>query len=280
VNLARAGVIRASGTLGIRLSPHSGRELDGAPGLGFALAALDKRGAEAEVLRLDRLRYWAEGRLDVAFSAVDVGAEMLGTDVDHNLCAAALPIVALGDCQHGGAFGLRAELFHHAYESTGHRWLNRWLELGTVWNLWGNSFDVDFVKHRLPILIGASLDHAAGAKLPAGEESVHLRGAAGVDAAFRFAGFRAELLGSLRYRPSLAPFDAVHDYALEGNVRLAYIWLAALFGAVRPTAQRLYLDVRATHWEKPWFSDRTALARNVIEATLGLELTLRNVTPN
>jgi hypothetical protein len=139
---------------------------------------------------------------------------------------------------------------------------------------------VDFVEHRLPILIGASLDHVANVKLPSGEAPVHLRGAAGVDGAFRFAGFRAELLASLRYRPSLAPFDAIHDYAVEGDVRLAYIWLAALFGAVRPAVQRLYVDVRATHWEKPWFSDRTALARNVIEATLGFELTLRDGTPN
>jgi hypothetical protein len=273
--------LRPSATLALH-SAADGGGLDpaGAGGLGLAIVGLEKRGTAWEALRLDRLQPWSYGGLDLAFTFLDVQQEMIGTDVDHDLCFAALPVIALGDCQHGGVVGLRAQLLHHAHETASARWFHRWFELGAVLSFLGDAFDVDFVDARLPITLGVSLDHVTNAPLPDGEAGLRLRGLAELGLVHRFAGYRHELTASIAFRPALAPFEFGEDYAVEGRVRLAYVWLAALLGSVRSTSQRVYLELRASHWQKPWLAEQPALGENNLSIVLGLELSIRNLTPS
>ena len=272
------GVIRAAGLLGIAADGGEDSPFGGG-GLGFALVHLEKRGTAWEGLRLDALHYWSYGSFEVAFTLIDVDQEMIGTDVDHHLCFAALPVIALGDCQYGGVFGLHAQLLSHRFDSESSRWFHRWFELGAVISPFGDSFDADFVHARMPITLGVSLDHVAGVPLPDDEAAVRLRGLAALEGVLRLAGYRMELQAGFDYRPALAPF-AADDYALEARLRLAYIWLAPLLGSIKPTAQRIYLELRGSHWQRPWLSDRPALGQNGLEIELGIELSLRGVTPS
>ena len=276
INGLRLGIFRPLATLAL----HSNADASAGFGAGVALVSLEKRGSAWEGVRLDSFRGWTHGEADVAFTLLDVTQEMLGTDVDHDACLAALPVLFLGDCQHGGVFGFRAQLLHHAYESESHRWFHRWFELGAVLSFFGNSFDVDFVRARLPLTLGVSLDQVANIRLPAGEAPLHLRGVASLAFVLRVADYAVELTGAFDFRPSLAPFDVGDDYALAARARVAYVWLGAWFGAIRGAAQRVYFEVQASHWEKPWLADQPFATENNLELTIGFELTLRNLTPS
>jgi hypothetical protein len=281
IDTIRAGILRPAFTLGLRDGPGSDdAHVSAAPSFGFALASLEKRGTAWEAFRLDHFRAWTHGQVDVAFTLLDLSQEMLGTDVDHDLCWAAFAVISHGDCQHGGIFGVRAEVLHHAYASESARWFHRWFELGGVFSFFGDSFDVDFVRARLPITLGASLDQIANVALPTGEASVRLRGLASLAGVVRFAGYRWELTGGVDYRPALAPFDFTDDYAIEARLKLSYVWLAALLGEIRSSAQRVYLEARGSHWQKPWLSEHPVPARDTVEITIGIELTLRSITPS
>ena len=277
IGTLQLGVVRPAGLLGI--AADGGAEVFGGGGLGFALVKLEKRGTAWEGLRLDTARYMSYGSFELGFTLIDIAEEMIGTDVDHDLCFAALPVIALGDCQYGGVFGLRAQLLSHRFDSESSRWFHRWFELGGIISPFGDTFDVDFVRARMPITLGVSLDHVAGVTLPADESAVRLRGLAGLEGLVRWAGYRLELRAGFDYRPALAPFAAA-DYALEGRLRLAYIWLAPLLGSIKPTAQNIYLELRGSHWQRPWLSDRPALGENGLTLELGFELSLRGVTPS
>lgn len=281
IDTLRAGILRIpTATLGLRDETASDAERSAGFGFGFALAGLEKRGAAWEAVRLDAFRVWTHGEVDVAFSVLDVNQWMFGTNLDHEFCAAALFVNTHGDCQHGGWFGVRAELFHHAFASDSKRWFHRWFELGAVLSPFGDSFDIDFVRARLPITLGVSLDHVANVTLPRDEAQVRLRGLASLAGVVRFADASLELTGALEYRPALAPFDLEDDVAAGARIRLAYVWLAALLGAIRAPAQRVYLEARASHWDRPWLSDQPIPARNTLEITIGLELGLREITPS
>ena len=273
--------LRPSATLALgSAADGGGLEAAGAGGIGLAVVGLEKRGTAWEALRLDRLQPWSYGGLDLAFTFVDVQQEMIGTDADHDVCFAALPVIALGDCLYGGVIGLRAQLLHHAYESASERWFHRWFELGAVFSFFGDAFDVDFVDARLPITLGVSLDQVANVPLPDSDDGLRLRGLAELALTHRFAGYRHELTAAVSFRPALAPFEFGDDYAVEGRVRIAYVWLAALLGSIRSTAQRVYLEVRASHWQKPWLAEQPGLGKNSLTISLGFELSLRNLTPS
>jgi hypothetical protein len=281
IDTLRLGILRVpTATLGLRDTAGEGIDTSAGFGLGLALAGLEKRGTAWEAVRLDEFRVWTHGDVDVSFTLLDLEQLMIGTDVDHELCFAALFVITHGDCQHGGWFGVRAQLLHHAFASENARWFHRWFEVGAVLSPFGDSFDVDFVQARMPITLGVSLDHVANIPLPPGEAAVRLRGLASLAGVVRFAGYRLELTGALEYRPALAPFDFGDDSAVTARVELAYVWLASLFGAIRAPAQRAYLEVRASHWDKPWLSERPLSGRNVLEVTIGLELGVLEVTPS
>jgi hypothetical protein len=282
IDTLRFGILRIpTATLGLRDDAASGRaDTSAAFGFGFALAGLEKRGTAWEAVRLDQFRVWTHAEVEVAFTLLDLNQLMIGTDIDHDLCIAAPFVITHGDCQHGGWFGIRAQLLHHAYESESARWFHRWFEVGAVVSPFGDSFDVDFVRARLPITLGVSLDQVANVPFPPGEVAVRLRGLASLAGVLRFADYRLELTGAVDYRPALAPFDFSGDSAASARLRLAYVWLAALFGAIRAPAQRVYLEVRASHWDKPWLSDQAIPTRNTLEITIGFELGLREVTPS
>jgi hypothetical protein len=283
INLLRVGVLRPATVLVLRPDARApASELTAGISLGLAAAALEKKGAAWEALRIDRLEILGDGVTELAYTLVDLQLVMLGKDQDGALCMASVPLFFLGDCVEGGVFGLRAQFLHQAHDFDSARWFHRYLELGAVLSPLGDSFDVDFVQHRLPLLFGVSLDHAANIDLPEGEQGLHLRGVAGLDAVVRFADYRMELLAGGRYRPSLAPFDVGDDLALEGTVRLSYLWLAPILGAIRATAQRLFLQLEVEHWSKPWLADRATAAaapETTWQVMLGLELTARNLTP-
>jgi hypothetical protein len=283
IDVLRVGVLRPAGVLVLRPGAREqAGEVTGGVSLGFAAAALEKKGAAWEALRIDRLQILGDGVTELAYTLLDLQLVMLGKDQDDALCAASVPVFVLGDCIEGGVFGLRAQLLHQAHDFDSARWFHRYLELGAVLNLLGDSFDVDFVQRRLPLLFGVSLDHVANVDLPEGEHGLRLRGVAGLDALVRFADHRLELLAAGRYRPALAPFDAVDDFALEGNVRLSYLWLAPILGAIRATAQRVFLQLQIEHWSKPWLAESAAVASAPgasWQVMLGLELTARNLTP-
>lgn len=280
IDTLRVGVLRPSGALALRQGAGADSDPSAAVGFGFALAALEKRGAAWEAIRLDGVRIWPGDGVDVAFTALDLAQAMIGTDADRDVCLAALPVIFLGDCQHGGQLGFRAQLLQHAYDSESKRWFHRWFELGAVVSLFGDSFDVDFVRARLPITLGVSLDHVANITLPASESKVHLRGIASLGGIVRLADYRLELSGAVDYRPSFAPFDAADDYAVAAHAKFAYVWLSSLFGELRSSVQRIYLEVRADHWEKPWLADRPFGGRESYQITAGFELSLRSVTPS
>jgi hypothetical protein len=282
IDTLRFGILRIpTATLGLRDDAPSGSaNTSAAFGFGVALAGLEKRGTAWEAVRLDHFRVWTHSEIDVAFTLLDLSQLMIGTDIDHDLCIAAPFVITHGDCQHGGWFGIRAQLLHHAYGSESARWFHRWFEVGAVLSPFGDSFDVDFVRARMPITLGVSLDHVANVPVPAGEAAVRLRGVASLAGVLRFAEYRLELTGAVDYRPALAPFDFAGDSATSARLKLAYVWLAALFGAIRAPAQRLYLEARASHWDKPWLSDQPIPARNTLEITIGFELGLREVTPS
>lgn len=278
IGTVQLGVLRPAGLLG--LAADGGDDsVFGGGGIGFALVHLEKRGTAWEAVRLDAARYWSYESFELGFTVIDIDQEMIGTDIDHDLCFAALPVIALGDCQYGGVFGLHAQLFSHRFDTASSRWFHRWFELGGVISPFGDSFDADFVHGRMPIRLGVSLDHVAGVPLPADESAVRLRGLAGVEGLLRWAGYRMELRAAFDYRPALAPF-ASDDYALEARLRLAYIWLAPLLGSIKATAQHVYLELRGSHWQRPWLSDRPALGENGFEIEIGFELSLRGVTPS
>jgi hypothetical protein len=283
INVLRVGVLRPAGVLVLRPDARApASEVAAGVSLGLAAAALEKKGAAWEALRIDRLEILTDGVTELAYTLVDLQLVMLGSDQDDALCMASVPVFVLGDCVEGGVFGLRAQLLHQAHDFDSARWFHRYLELGGVLNLLGDSFDVDFVQHRLPLLFGVSLDHVANVDLPEGERGLRLRGVAGLDALVRFADSRMELLVGARYRPSLAPFDIRDDFALEGNARLSYLWLAPILGAIRATAQRVFVQLQVEHWSKPWLADSApaAAAPEVSwQVMLGLELTARNLTP-
>ena len=278
IGTLQLGVLRPAGLLGLAADGGDDPVIGGG-GLGFALVSLEKRGTAWEGVRLDAARYWSYGSFELGFTLIDIDQEMIGTDVDHDLCFAALPVIALGDCQYGGVFGLHAQLLSHHFDSESSRWFHRWFEVGGVISPFGDSFDVDFVRARMPITLGVSLDHVAGVSLPADDSAVRLRGLAGLEGLLRWSGYRMELRAGFDYRPALAPFAAA-DYALEARLRLAYIWLAPLLGGIKPTVQRVYLELRGSHWQRPWLSDRPALGQNGLELELGFELSLRGVTPS
>jgi hypothetical protein len=282
INTLRLGIVRfPTATLGLRDDAGSGSANTSVGfGFGFAVAGLEKRGAAWEAVRLDQFRVWTDAEVDVAFTLLDLNQLMIGTDIDHDLCIAAPFVITHGDCQHGGWFGIRAQLLHHAYASGSARWFHRWFEVGAVLSPFGDSFDVDFVRARVPITLGVSLDQVANVPVPAGEAAVRLRGLASLAGVLRFANYRLELTGALEYRPALAPFDFAGDSAASARLRLAYVWLAALFGSIRAPAQRVFLEARASHWAKPWLSDQPIPARNLLEITIGFELGLRSVTPS
>ncbi|HKU44890.1 MAG TPA: hypothetical protein VJR89_42315 [Polyangiales bacterium] len=272
IGALQLGVLRPSGLLAVSETAAGGG------GLGATALGLEKRGFAAEVVRVDRARYLSYGTFDLAFTVVDIEAWMIGTDVDHALCVAAAVIV-FGDCQHGGAFGLHAQLFQHAFDGASSRWFHRWFEVGGVISPLGDSFDVDFVRGRLPLTLAVSLDQVAGVPLPEAERALHLRGLVELSGVLRSADYRWELRAGLEYRPSLAPF-AASDYALGARARIAYVWLAALLGSLRTTAQRVYLETRGSHWQRPWLSDRPWLGENGLEIELGFELSARAITPS
>lgn len=282
IDTIRLGIVRIpTATLGLREDAPSGSaNTSAAFGFGFAVAGLEKRGTAWEAVRLDQFRVWTHAEVDVAFTLLDLNQLMIGTDIDHDLCIAAPFVITLGDCQHGGWFGIRAQLLHHAYASERARWFHRWFEVGAVLSPFGDSFDVDFVRARMPITLGVSLDQVANVPVPPGEAAVRLRGLASLAGVLRFADYRLELTGAVDYRPALAPFDFTGDSATSARLRLAYVWLAALFGSIRAPAQRVYLEARASHWAKPWLSDQPIPARNALEITIGFELGLREVTPS
>jgi len=282
INVLRVGMLRGQGVLVQRPDAPDGVDaLHGGGSLGFVLAALEKKGAAWQALRLDRAQWLGKGRVELAYSLVDVQMAMLGSDQDGALCMAALPVVALGDCVEGGLVGLRAQLLHQAHDFDSARWFHRWAELGLVLSPIGDAFDVDFVQGRMPILLGASLDHVANVPLPADEPHVALRGVLGVDVVTRMLGQRLELLVSARLRPALAPLRPGDDLAAEADLQLGYLWLDAVLGSQRPTVHRLFLRASVAHWSKPWLADRAsrAAAETTLEAVLGIELTGRSVTP-
>jgi hypothetical protein len=281
IDTLRLGILRVpTATLGFRDEAGSGIDTSAGFGFGLALAGLEKRGSAWEAIRLDEFRVWTHGEVDVAFTALDLEELMIGTDVDHDLCFAALFVITHGDCQHGGWFGVHAQLLHHAYASESARWFHRWFEVGAVLSPLGDSFDVDFVRARMPITLGVSLDQVANIPLPSGETAVRLRGLASLAGVLRFADYRLELTGAVEYRPALAPLDFANDSAATARLKLAYVWLASLFGAIRAPAQRAFLEVRTSHWDKPWLSEHPLPARNVLEVTIGFELGVIEVTPS
>jgi hypothetical protein len=281
IDTVRLGILRIpTATLGLRDRTRRDAEHSAGFGFGFAVAGLEKRGTAWEAVRLDNLRAWTHGEVDVAFTLLDMSQLMFGTNIDHEFCTAALFVISHGDCQHGGVLGVRAEVLHHAYASESGRWFHRWFELGAVLSPLGDSFDIDFVKARMPITLGVSLDHVANVRLPPGEASVRLRGLASLAGVVRFADARLELTGAVEYRPAVAPFDFSDDNAASARIKLSYVWLAALLGAIRAPAQRVYLEARASHWDHPWLSDVPIAGRNTLEITIGLELGLREVTPS
>jgi hypothetical protein len=282
VNFMRAGIVRPAAALALRLDAPSGvSDLAGAPALGFVLAAMEKKGAAWEALRLEPLRYWIEGGVDVGVTVFDLQAAMIGHDTDGDLCLASITVFFHGDCTTGGVLGMRAQLLQHQHQGDSGRWFHRYFELGPLLNFVGDSFDSDFIELRLPLLFGVSLDHVANIALPAGEHALMLRGVAGADLVFRPSNFRSELAISLRYRPSLTPLALSDDYGLEASARVGYMWLAELT-SIRPNVQRAFLEARFTHWERPYRADRFSamLAQNAFELVLGFELTLSNVTPS
>jgi hypothetical protein len=281
IDTLRAGILRVPTlTLGVYDSA-SGVETTAGFGLGFALASLEKRGSAWEAIRLDELRLWIHREASVAFTILDLQQLMLGTDVDHDLCWAAAFVITHGDCQHGGWFGIHAQLLHHAYASLDERWFHRWFEVGAVLSPIGDSFDVDFVRARLPITLGVSLDQVANIRLPSSSESaVRLRGLASLAFVYRFAEYRLELTGALAYRPALAPLDFAGDSAATARVKLAYVWLASLFGSIRAPAQRVYLELRGSHYDKPWLAEQPISDQNLLEITIGLELGMLEITPS
>jgi hypothetical protein len=282
IDTIRLGIVRIpTAALGLRDDAPSGSaNTSAAFGVGFAVAGLEKRGTAWEAVRLDQFRVWTHAEVDVAFTLLDLSQLMIGTDIDHDLCIAAPFVITHGDCQHGGWFGIRAQLLHHAYASESARWFHRWFEVGAVLSPFGDSFDVDFVRARLPITLGVSLDQVANVPVPPGEAAVRLRGLASLAGVLRFADYRLELTGAVDYRPALAPFDFTGDSATSARLKLAYVWLASLLGSIRAPAQRVYLEARASHWAEPWLSDQPIPARNTLEITIGLELGLREVTPS
>ena len=282
INVLRLGVLRGAGVVLARPdAPDGVDDVNGGASLGLAIAALEKKGAAWEALRLDRAQWLGADRFELAYTLLDLQMVMLGSDQDGALCMAAVPVVALGDCVSGGLLGLRLMLLHQAHDFDSARWFHRWAELGLVLSPIGDNFDVDFIRGRMPILLGASLDHVANVPLPADEPELVLRGALGIDAVARLAGQRIELLASTRLRPALAPFRPGRDFGAEASVQLAYLWLDAWFGSLRPTAQRLFLRAAISRWQKPWLADRASHAgsKTTLEAVLGLELTARGVTP-
>lgn len=282
INVLRLGVLRGAGVVLARSDAADGvDEVSGGASLGLAVAALEKKGAAWEALRLDRAQWLGGDRVELAYTLLDLQMVMLGSDQEGAPCMAAVPVVALGDCVDGGLFGLRALLLHQAHDFDSARWFHRWAELGLVLSPIGDAFDVDFVQGRMPILLGASVDHVANVALPAGEPEVVLRGALGIDAVARLSDQRIELLASARLRPSLAPFRPGREFGAEASLQLAYLWLDAWLGSLRPTAQRLFLRATASRWQRPWLADRISHAgsKTTLEAVLGLELTGRGVTP-
>jgi hypothetical protein len=280
IDTLRAGILRIpTATLAMRDSA-SAAETSAGFGFGLALAGLEKRGSAWEAVRLDELRVWTHGEVSLAFTVLDLQQLMLGTDIDHDLCLAAAFVITHGDCQHGGWFGMHAQLLHHAYASETARWFHRWFEVGAVFSPIGDSFDVDFVRARLPITIGVSLDHVAHVALPANERAVRLRGLASLAGVYRFADYRLELTGAVDYRPALAPFDFADDSAATARIKLAYVWLASLFGTIRAPAQRVYLELRGSHFDKPWLAEQPIAGRNLLEITIGFELGVLEVTPS
>jgi hypothetical protein len=280
IDTLRAGILRVpTATLAVRDSASAAKTSAGF-GLGLALAGLEKRGSAWEAVRLDELRVWTHGEVGLAFSVLDLQQLMFGTDIDHDFCVAAAFVITHGDCLHGGWFGIHAQLFHHAYASETARWFHRWFEVGAVFSPFGDSFDVDFVRARLPITIGVSLDHVANVALPSSEPAVRLRGLASIAGVYRFADYRLELTGAVDYRPALAPFDFADDSAATARVKLAYVWLASLFGTIRAPAQRVYLELRGSHYDKPWVAEQPIAGRNLLEITIGFELGAFEVTPS
>jgi hypothetical protein len=282
INVLRLGVLRGAGLVLVRPeAPDGVDDVNGGASLGLAVAALEKKGAAWEALRLDRAQWLGADRFELAYTLFDLQMAMFGSDQDGALCMAAVPVIALGDCVGGGVLGVRLMLLHQAHDFDSARWFHRWAELGLVLSPIGDNFDVDFVQGRMPILLGASLDHVANVTLPADEPELVLRGALGIDAVARLAGQRVELLASTRLRPALAPFRPGRDFAAEASVQLAYLWLDAWFGSLRPTAQRLFLRAAISRWQKPWLADRAShtASKTTLEAGLGLELTARGVTP-
>lgn len=282
IDTLRLGIVRIpTATLGIRDDAASGdAEASIGFGFGFAVAGLEKRGSGWEAMRLDEFRLTTHHAVSLAFTVLDLQQLMFGTDVDHDLCVASLFVITHGDCQHGGVFGVHAQLFHHAYASQNARWFHRWFEIGAVISPIGDSFDVDFARARLPITLGVSLDQVANIALPPGEAAVRLRGLASLAGVYRFADYRLELTGAVDYRPALAPCDFADDSAATARVELAYVWLAPLLGSIRASAQRVYLEARASHYDKSWLSEQPLASRNVLEITIGFELGLREVTPS
>jgi hypothetical protein len=282
INSWRIGVLRPAAVLVLRPdAPAPASELTSGISLGLAATALEKKGAAGEALRIDRLEVLADGVAELAYTLLDLQLVMLGTDQDDALCIASITLFTHGDCVAGGVFGLRGQLLQQAHDFDSARWFHRYVELGAVLSLFGDSFDVDFVQHRLPFLVGVSLDHVANVPLPEADRGVRLRGVAGFDAVLRFASQRLELLAGGRYRPSLAPFEVGDDFAVEANARLSYLWLGPIFGAIRATAQRVFVQLQVEHWSKPWLASRATAASTdtTWQAMLGFELTLRNVTP-
>lgn len=268
----------------LRLRPMAtlaiAEEVAGAGGVGFTAAGLEKRGAAWDALRLDRLQLWSGGELEIAFTAFSAQQIMLGTDIDHDLCMAAAPVVAFGDCLYGGWFGWHLQLLRFVHETSSGRWFHRYAEAGVVFSFIGDSFARDFVTLRLPITLGLSVEAVNNTPLPPGEARTRLRGLAELALVHRFAGYRHELTSAVAFRPALAPFDFAEDFAVEARVRIAYVWLARLAGTINEPAQRVYLELRASRWEKPWLAEQPFLGKNSVQITAGFELTLADITPS
>ena len=201
---------------------------------GTRLVGVDAPAGDLEALLFDISYLPEQSGYRVRFSLAQ--SEVLFFCSDEKGQTAAPGTGLIGNCKPDAKWGVGGSLAKVQWDSS--QWAARWIEIAGVLNLLSNGNSLDYLKERLNLVTGASVDTIRGETL--------VRGNFGISGMVRSENNHWELRAMAAYRPNLVAWD---QYSFESRAQVLYHLLLAPF-----TLATVGLDTQYTYSSSPGYA--------------------------
>ncbi len=207
----------------------SGANIEGAsdkPSLGAAVRVTatgitaDKRAGDIKIIGVDAVYSTQERGMRLRFTLADTDVLFFCKDADGKTKPPGTGL--LGGCEPKGIFGVGGKVIQIQHDGTTSRTAARWLDLNVVFNLLNNANTLEYIKERLNLYAGGSLDTTWTGNTPHAEDSANtlVRGNIGIMGMIRTDDFHWEFRGLAELRPNIA--DPINDYSVIAGGQALY----------------------------------------------------------